>query len=63
MATPHQKAFCILQDTEKDVCCEVAILQHGLPETLSRVNYKQTLGVFLKTDVYRVIVGSLVTSL
>jgi hypothetical protein len=33
------------------------------PETLSRVNYKQTLRVFLTIVVYRVIVGSLVTSL
>jgi hypothetical protein len=45
----------------------VAILQHGLPwrrrpETLSRVNYKQTLRVFLRIVVYRVIVGSLVAS-
>jgi hypothetical protein len=33
------------------------------PKTLSRVNYKQTLTVFLTIVVYRVIVGSLVTSL
>jgi hypothetical protein len=33
------------------------------PETLSRVNYKQTLRVFLTIDAYRVIVGSLVTKL
>jgi hypothetical protein len=33
------------------------------PETLSHVNYKQTLRVFLTIVVYRVIVGSLVTSL
>jgi hypothetical protein len=50
------------------LCCGVAILQHGLPwrrrpETLSRVNYKQILRVFLKIVVYCVIVGSLVTSL
>jgi hypothetical protein len=43
-------------------------LQYGLPwrrrpETLSRVNYKQTLRVFLTIVVCRVIVGSLVTSL
>jgi hypothetical protein len=49
-------------------CCGVAILQHRLPwrrwpETLSRVNYKETLRVFLTIVVYRVIVGSLVTSL
>jgi hypothetical protein len=49
-------------------CCGVAILQHGLPwwrqpETLSCVNCKQTSRVFLITVVYRVIVGSLVTSL
>jgi hypothetical protein len=49
-------------------CCGVAILQHGhpwrrQPETLSRVNHKQTLRVFLTVVVYRVIVGSLVTSL
>jgi hypothetical protein len=49
-------------------CCGVAILQHGLPwrrlpETLSRVNYKQTSRVFLIIVVYRVIVCSLVTSL
>jgi hypothetical protein len=48
-------------------CCGVAILQYGLPwrrpETLSRVNYKQTLRVFLTIVVYRMIVGSLVISL
>jgi hypothetical protein len=49
-------------------CYGVSILQHGLPwrrrpETLSRVNYKQTLRVFLIIVVYRVIVGALVTSL
>jgi hypothetical protein len=33
------------------------------PKTLSRINYKQTLRVFLAIIVYRVIVGSLVTSL
>jgi hypothetical protein len=43
-------------------------LQHGLPwrrlpETLSRVNYKQALKVFLTIVVYRVIVDSLITSL
>jgi hypothetical protein len=56
--------FCI----QKAFCCGVAILQHGLPwrqrlETLSHVNYKQTLRVFLTVVVYRVIVGSLITSL
>jgi hypothetical protein len=60
MATPKQKAFWN--------ACGVAILQHGLPwrrrpETLSRVNYKQTLRVFPTIVVYRVIVVSLVTSL
>jgi hypothetical protein len=49
-------------------CCGVAILQHGLPwrrrpETLSRVNYRQTLRIFLTIVVYRVIVGLLVISL
>jgi hypothetical protein len=49
-------------------CCGVAILQHGLPwrrrpETVSRVNYKQTLRVFQTIVVYTVIVGSLVTLL
>jgi hypothetical protein len=63
-ATPQQKAFCI----HNAFCCGVAILQHGLPwrrrpETLSRINYKQTLRVFLTIIVYRVVVGSLVTSL
>jgi hypothetical protein len=58
-------ANCRIQNA---FCCEVAILQQGLPwrrrpETLSRVNYKQTLRVFLIIVVYRVIVGSLVTSL
>jgi hypothetical protein len=48
--------------------CGGAILQHGLPwrwrpETLYRVNYKQTLRVFRTVVVYRVIVGLLVTSL
>jgi hypothetical protein len=48
--------------------CGVAILKHGLhwrrrPETLSRVNYKRTLRVFLTTVVYRVVEGSLITSL
>jgi hypothetical protein len=57
-----------LQIWSSQNCCAVAILQHGLPwrrrpETLSRVNYKQTLMVFLTIVVYRVIVGSLVTSL
>jgi hypothetical protein len=42
--------------------------EHGLPwkrrpGTLSRVNIKQTLKVFLTIVVYRVTVGSLVTSL
>jgi hypothetical protein len=51
-----------------EVTSEPTILQHGLPwrrqpETLSRVNYKQTLRVFLPIVAYRVIVGSLVTSL
>jgi hypothetical protein len=46
----------------------VTILQYGLPwrrraETLSRVNYKQTLRVLQTIVVYRVIVGSLVISL
>jgi hypothetical protein len=64
MATAQQKVFCI----QNYFCCAVAILQHGLPwrrrsEALSRVNYKQTLRVFLTIVVYRVIVGSLVTSL
>jgi hypothetical protein len=41
------------------ISCGVAILQHGLPwrrrpETLSRVNYKQTLRVFLTIVVYDV---------
>jgi hypothetical protein len=59
----QQKAFCIWNA----FCCGVAILEHGLPwrrltETLSRVNYKQILRVFL-TIVYREIVGSLVTAL
>jgi hypothetical protein len=58
-------AICRIQNA---FCCGVAILQHCLPwrwrtETLSRVNYKQTLRVFLTIVVYRVIVGSLVTSL
>jgi hypothetical protein len=57
-------ANCRIQNA---FCCGVAILQHGLtwrrrPETLSRVNYKQTLRVFLTIVIYRVIVGSLVTS-
>jgi hypothetical protein len=48
--------------------CGVAILQHGLPwrrrpETLSRVNYKQTLRVSLTIVENRVFIGSLVTSL
>jgi hypothetical protein len=50
-------------------CSGVAIFQNGLPwrrrrrpETLSRINYKQTLRVFLTIVVYRAIVGSLVTS-
>jgi hypothetical protein len=56
-------ANCSIQNA---FCCKVAILQHGLPwrrlpETLSRVNYKQTLRVFLTIDAYCVIVGSLVT--
>jgi hypothetical protein len=38
-------------------------LERKYTETLSRVNYKETLRVFLRTVVYRVIVGSLVTSL
>jgi hypothetical protein len=46
--------------------CGIAILQHNLPwrwwpETLFRVNYKQTLRVFQTIVLYRVIVGSLVT--
>jgi hypothetical protein len=54
-------------DTER-LCREIAILQYGLlwrrrPETLSGVNYKQTLRVFPTIVVYRMIVGSLVTSL
>jgi hypothetical protein len=57
-------ANCRIQN---DFCCEVAILQYGLPwrrpETLSRVNYNQTLRVFLTAVVYRAIVDSLVTSL
>jgi hypothetical protein len=52
MATPQQKAFCT---------CRILPWRRR-PETLSRVNYQQTLRVFL-TIVYRVIVGSLVTSL
>jgi hypothetical protein len=64
MATAQQKAFSM----QKAFCCAVAVLQHGLPwrwrsKTLSRVNYKQTLIVFLTIGVYRVIVGSLVTAL
>jgi hypothetical protein len=63
MAIPQQKALCI-----HDFYCGVAILQHGRPwlrrpETLSRVNYKQTLRVLITIGVYRVIVSSLVTSL
>jgi hypothetical protein len=58
-------ANCRIQNA---FCCGVVILQHGLPwrwrpETLSLVNYKQTLIVFLTIVEYRVIVGSLVTSL
>jgi hypothetical protein len=59
-------ANCRIQNA---FCCGVVILQQSLPwrrrrhETLSRVNYKQTFRVFLTIIVYRVIVGSLVTSL
>jgi hypothetical protein len=58
-------ANCRIQNA---FCCGVAILQHGLPwrrwpETVSRINYKRNLRVFLTIVLYRVIVGSLVTSL
>jgi hypothetical protein len=57
-------ANCRIQNA---FCCGVTILQHGLPwrrpETLPRVNYKQTLRAFLTIDVYRVIVDSMGTSL
>jgi hypothetical protein len=72
----HSKIFLFTGQFKKKVTLShvynegrsgVAILQHGLPwwqwpETLSRINYKHTLRVFL-TTVYHVIVGSLVTSL
>jgi hypothetical protein len=58
-------ANCRIQNA---FCCGVAILQHDLPwrrrpETLFRVNCKQTLRVFLTIVENRVIVVSLVTSL
>jgi hypothetical protein len=64
----HSRMRCVSCRIQNAFFCGVAILQHGLPwrrrpEILSRVNYKQTLRVFLTIVVHRVIVGSLVTSL